>query len=282
MGAFDEKFLDVPPEVIVTSIKNHQKCFCPSKTPRQGKLANRYHAGLQHDRRRRWRAEIVRGNNKVIAARLSDAKFFWDQDRKTPLARPAAEARSHHLPRQARQPGRAREAHRGAGRRDRQDHRRRCREGETGGAPAKADLVTGMVGEFPELQGLMGRYYALEQGIDAEVADAIRDHYKPQGPSDSIPVSKVGQAVALADKLDTLVGFWAIDEKPRDRRIPTRCRRAALGTRTEFILGRLRPSTSFDRFVPMLARRELVLSFLQETGDRQMRMITRRSKSLRI
>ena len=86
-----------------------------------------------------------------------------------------------------------------------------------------------MVGEFPELQGLMGRYYALDQGIDPEVADAIRDHYKPQGPSDSIPVSKIGQAVALADKLDTLVGFWAIDEKPTGSKDPYALRRAALG-----------------------------------------------------
>ncbi len=93
----------------------------------------------------------------------------------------------------------------------------------------KADLVTGMVGEFPELQGLMGRYYALAQGVDAEVADAIRDHYKPQGPSDSISASKIGQAVALADKLDTLVGFWAIDEKPTGSKDPYALRRAALG-----------------------------------------------------
>jgi glycyl-tRNA synthetase beta chain len=94
---------------------------------------------------------------------------------------------------------------------------------------AKADLVTGMVGEFPELQGLMGRYIALEQGIDPEVADALRDHYKPQGPSDSIPVSKIGQAVALADKLDTLVGFWFIDEKPTGSKDPFALRRSALG-----------------------------------------------------
>ena len=94
---------------------------------------------------------------------------------------------------------------------------------------AKADLVTGMVGEFPELQGLMGHYYALDQGQDKEVAEAIRDHYKPQGPSDSIPVSKVGQAVALADKLDTLVGFWTIDEKPTGSKDPYALRRAALG-----------------------------------------------------
>jgi glycyl-tRNA synthetase beta chain len=94
---------------------------------------------------------------------------------------------------------------------------------------SKADRVSAMVGEFPELQGLMGRYYALDQGIDAEVADAIRDHYKPQGPSDSIPVSKVGQAVALADKLDTLVGFWAIGEKPTGSKDPYALRRSALG-----------------------------------------------------
>ena len=94
---------------------------------------------------------------------------------------------------------------------------------------AKADLVSGVVGEFPELQGAMGRYIALDQGIDAEIADAIRDHWKPQGPSDSLPVAKIGQAVALADKLDTLVGFWAIDEKPTGSKDPFALRRAALG-----------------------------------------------------
>ena len=94
-----------------------------------------------------------------------------------------------------------------------------------------------MVGEFPELQGLMGRYYALEEGIDADVADAIRDHYKPVGPSDNIPVSKIGQAVALADKLDTLVGFWAIDEKPTGSKDPYALRRAALGV-IRIVLGK--------------------------------------------
>ena len=108
----------------------------------------------------------------------------------------------------------------------------------------KADLVTAMVGEFPELQGLMGRYYALDQRIDAEVADAIRDHYKPQGPSDSIPVSKVGQAVALADKLDTLVGFWAIDEKPTGSKDPYALRRAALGVVRTIVEGKVRVTLS--------------------------------------
>ncbi len=108
---------------------------------------------------------------------------------------------------------------------------------------AKADLVSGMVGEFPELEGLMGRYYALDQGHDAEVADAIRDHYKPKGPSDSIPVSKIGQAVALAEKLDTLVGFWAIDEKPTGSKDPFALRRAALG-----VIRTILDKCKFDEF----------------------------------
>ncbi len=105
---------------------------------------------------------------------------------------------------------------------------------------AKADLVSGMVGEFPELEGLMGRYYALDQGRDAEVADAIRDHYKPRGPSDSLPESKVGQAVALADKIYTLIAFWAIDEKPTGSKDPFALRRAALGVVRTIIDGSLR------------------------------------------
>jgi glycyl-tRNA synthetase beta chain len=107
---------------------------------------------------------------------------------------------------------------------------------------AKADLVTNMVGEFPELQGAMGRYYALDQNIDPEVADAIRDHWKPQGPSDSLPVSKIGQAVALADKLDTLAGFWVIDEKPTGSKDPFALRRAALGVVRTVLEGNLRVS----------------------------------------
>ena len=227
MGEFDGKYLAMPPEVIATTIKNHQKCFALRDT-KTGKLANKYilvanliasDGGKQ----------IVAGNNKVIAARLSDAQFFWDQDRKTPLEKllPKLDAITFHAK---------------LGSQGERIKRIEALAGEiakTIGADAgkaklaaklaKADLVTGMVGEFPELQGLMGRYYALDQGIDAEVADAIRDHYKPQGPSDSIPVSKVGQAVALADKLDTLVGFWAIDEKPTGSKDPYALRRAALG-----------------------------------------------------
>jgi glycyl-tRNA synthetase beta chain len=172
---------------------------------------------------------IVAGNNKVIAARLSDAKFFWDQDRKVKLADWAAklDAITFHArlgsqgERVTRIAALAGEIARAIG--------ADVAKAELAARLAKADLVTGMVGEFPELQGLMGRYYALDQGIDPEVADAIRDHYKPAGPSDTIPASRVGQAVALADKLDTLVGFWAIDEKPTGSKDPYALRRAALG-----------------------------------------------------
>jgi glycyl-tRNA synthetase beta chain len=226
MGSFDEAYLSVPPEVIITTIKNNQKCFCLKTS--DGKLANKYLLVanvIPSD----GGTEIIRGNNKVIAARLSDAKFFWDQDRKTKLEDmlPKLDAITFHAK---------------LGSQGERVKRIEALAGEiakTIGADvekaklaarlAKADLVSGMVGEFPELEGLMGRYYALDQGHDAEVADAIRDHYKPKGPSDSIPVSKVGQAVALAEKLDTLVGFWAIDEKPTGSKDPFALRRAALG-----------------------------------------------------
>ncbi len=227
MGEFDPAFLDVPPEVIITTIKNNQKCF-NLRDAKTGKLANRYLL-ISNMIARDGGQEIVRGNNKVIAARLSDAKFFWDQDRKVKLEDQLAKLDTITF-------------HAKLGTQGERVKRIEALAGEiakTIGADvekaklaarlAKADLVTGMVGEFPELQGLMGRYYALDQGHDAEVADAIRDHYKPQGPSDSIPASKVGMAVALADKLDTLVGFWAIDEKPTGSKDPYALRRAALG-----------------------------------------------------
>ncbi len=226
MGSFDAAYLSVPPEVIITTIKNNQKCFC-LKTA-DGKLANKYLL-VANIIPRDGGAEIIRGNNKVIAARLSDAKFFWDQDRKVRLEDQLVKLDAITF-------------HAKLGSQGERVKRIEALAGEiakTIGADvekaklaarlAKADLVSGMVGEFPELEGLMGRYYALDQGHDAEVADAIRDHYKPKGPSDSIPVSKVGQAVALAEKLDTLVGFWAIDEKPTGSKDPFALRRAALG-----------------------------------------------------
>ncbi|CAN5286692.1 glycine--tRNA ligase subunit beta [soil metagenome] len=267
MGAFDAAFLDVPPEVIVTSIKTHQKCFS-LRDGKTGKLSNKYIL-VANIMARDGGAAIIAGNNKVVAARLSDAKFFWDQDRKTPLADllPRLEAITFHA-KLGSQGERVRRIEALAG-----------EIAQTIGADAgkameaarlaKADLVTGMVGEFPELQGLMGRYYALDQGTDTEVADAIRDHYKPQGPSDSIPVSKVGQAVAIADKLDTLVGFWAIDEKPTGSKDPYALRRAALGVIRACVEKILRISLGrlFD-FQSTLVDRDVIGTVRQ--GDREL------------
>ncbi|PZF75615.1 glycine--tRNA ligase subunit beta [Aestuariivirga litoralis] len=266
MGSFDESFLTVPPEVIATSIKNHQKCFA-LRHAATGKLANRYLLVSNLVAKDGGRT-IIAGNNKVIAARLSDAKFFWDQDRKVKLEVWAKklDAITFH-------------ARLGSqGERVMRIETLAAEIAKTIGADvekarlaarlAKADLVTGMVGEFPELQGLMGRYYALDQGVDPEVADAIRDHYKPVGPTDTIPVSAVGQAVALADKLDTLNGFWSIDEKPTGSKDPYALRRSALGVIRIILDKNLRLPLTFcgDDLIAFFADRLKV--HLKEQGKR--------------
>ncbi len=226
MGEFDRNFLSVPPEVIVTTIKNNQKCF--ALRDKSGKLANRYLL-VSNMVATDGGKMIVAGNNKVIAARLSDAKFFWDQDRKTKLEDllPKLDSITFHakLGSQGEHINRIEDLAGKISKTIGSD----IEKTKLAARLAKADLVTGMVGEFPELQGLMGHYYALDQSRDKDVAEAVRDHYKPQGPSDSIPVSKIGSAVALADKLDTLVCFWVLDEKPTGSKDPYALRRAAVG-----------------------------------------------------
>ena len=266
MGSFDESFLTVPPEVIATSIKNHQKCFA-LRNASTGKLANRYLL-VSNLVAKDGGKTIIAGNNKVIAARLSDAKFFWDQDRKVKLEQWAKklDAITFH----------AKLGNQGE--RVQRIEMLAAEIAKTIGADperaklasrlAKADLTTGVVGEFPELQGLMGRYYALDQGADPEVADAIRDHYKPVGPTDSIPVSGVGQAVALADKLDTLNGFWSIDEKPTGSKDPYALRRSALGVIRIILDKNLRLPLTFcgDDLITFFADRLKV--HLKEQGKR--------------
>jgi glycyl-tRNA synthetase beta chain len=231
MGHFDEAFLAVPAECLITSMRQHQKCFS-LKHPRSGKLANRFLL-VSNLIAKDGGAQIVAGNEKVIAARLSDAKFFWEQDLKKPLDEMAAALAGitfhEKLGSQKDRVERVAElAFQIAGSADAvpEDARRAAQV-------AKADLVSGMVGEFPELQGLMGRYYAQAGGIKPEIARAIELHYKPKGPSDTVPKVEEGDAtavaVALADKLDTLVGFWAIGEKPTGSGDPYQLRRAALG-----------------------------------------------------
>jgi glycyl-tRNA synthetase beta chain len=231
MGSFDKDFLEVPGEVLTTSMKQHQKCFS-LRDPKTKKLANKFIL-VSNLTATDGGQQIVSGNEKVIRARLSDAKFFWDQDLKKPLDEMASELAGitfhEKLGTQKDRVERIAElACQIAGAVDAvpEDARRAAQL-------AKADLVSGMVGEFPELQGLMGRYYAEKAGTKADIARAIELHYKPKGPTDIVPKEEDGDsvaiAVALADKLDTLVGFWAIGEKPTGSGDPYQLRRAALG-----------------------------------------------------
>jgi glycyl-tRNA synthetase beta chain len=227
LGTIDGKFMDVPPEVLIVSMKTHQRYF--ATTTKDGALANRF-VVVANTVARDGGAAIVDGNERVLRARLSDAKFFWDQDRKVRL--------EERLPRL----------------RDIVFHAKLGTQADrvtrieiladkiaayVKGADSaqailaahlcKADLVSGMVGEFPELQGIMGRYYALAEKLPAAVADAIGDHYAPAGPNDRCPSTPVSIAVALADKIDSLTSFWSIGEKPTGSRDPFALRRAALG-----------------------------------------------------
>jgi len=226
IGSFDEDFLSVPPEVLATSMKAHQKCFSLRK--KDGKLANRF-VMVSNLKAKDGGKSIAAGNERVIRARLADAKFFFDQDLKVPLEDRVPKLKDiifhEKLGNQYKRMERIRDLSRelaplvGA----------LPDDAERASMLAKADLVSGMVGEFPELQGVMGRYYALEQKENPAVASAIAQHYKPLGPSDDVPREPITIAVALADKLDTLVGFWAIDEKPTGSKDPYALRRAALG-----------------------------------------------------
>src|SRR5215813_8996279 len=227
MGSFEEAFLAIPDEVIRATIRNNQKCFV-LRDPKTAKLANKFIlvANIEADDGGK---AIVAGNERVIRARLSDAKFFYETDLKTRLEDrlPKFEHIVFHekLGTQAARIDRI-EALAGhfAAQVDAD-----IQKSERAARLCKADLLTEVVGEFPELQGLMGKYYAQAQGEDEAVAHACEDHYKPQGPNDLVPADLVSVAAALADKIDTLVGFWAIDEKPTGSKDPYALRRAALG-----------------------------------------------------
>ncbi len=229
MGRIAEQFLHLPPEVLQTSMREHQKFFSV-KNPRTGRIEG--FVTVANTDPADHGATILKGNQKVLSARLSDAKFFWEKDLRVAkdgmtewldglksvtfhnklgsqsdrITRIAALAREI-APLVGADPDVAEQAAR----------------------LAKADLRSAMVGEFPELQGLMGMYYAREAGLPEAVALAARDHYSPLGPSDTVPTEPVSVAVALADKIDTLTGFWAIDEKPTGSKDPFALRRAALG-----------------------------------------------------
>jgi len=227
MGSFDEEFLKLPDETIIGTIKNHQKCFC-LRDITTGKLANKFIL-VANTIASDGGKIIVAGNERVIGARLSDAMFFYANDLATPLGNlvekleevifhkklGTQKQRVERLVAMAEDIG----AKTGA---DIADAKRAARL-------AKTDLLTQMVNEFPDLQGLMGSYYALAQGEKPEIANAIKMHYKPVGPSDNVPSEPISIVVALADKLDMLNSFWAINEKPTGSRDPFALRRAALG-----------------------------------------------------
>jgi glycyl-tRNA synthetase beta chain len=261
MGSFDAAFLSIPGEVIRATIRNNQKCFV-LRDPATAKLANKFILVANEEAADGGKA-IIAGNERVIRARLADAKFFFDTDLKTNLEErlPKFEHIVFHekLGTQAERIARiealaaeiakvlsSRPAFFSGKKLSKQEFEQEQQayigKAKRAARLCKADLLTEVVGEFPELQGLMGKYYAEAQGEDEAVAHACEDHYKPKGPDDLVPADPVSIAIALADKIDTLVGFWAIDEKPTGSKDPYALRRAALGVIRIVLENRLRIS----------------------------------------
>jgi len=264
MGSFDREFLTIPGEVIRATIRNNQKCFVVGD-PKTRKLTNKFILTANIEASDGGKA-IIAGNERVIRARLSDAKFFYETDLKTKLEDrlPKFENIVFH------------EKLGTQGERIKRIERLAAEIAPLVGADvekakraahlAKADLLTEVVGEFPELQGLMGKYYALAQGEDASVAAASEEHYKPQGPADRVPTDPVSMAVALADKIDTLVGFWAIDEKPTGSKDPYALRRAALGVIRLIVENKIRSNLVLIFNDHIRAIHESIASSLRRSG----------------
>ncbi|MEA2719007.1 MAG: glycyl-tRNA synthetase beta chain [Candidatus Eremiobacteraeota bacterium] len=250
-ASVDEQFMNVPREVLTATMRANQKYFALETA--DGALAPRFIVVANIDAKDGG-AAVVAGNERVLRARLSDAKFFWEQDLKTPLAERVPKLNNLVFHAKLGTIGdKAQRLEQLA-----PEIAQRVRAGDSAsserllvdrvelplvgraGLLCKADLVSGMVGEFPELQGKMGRYYALADGEDPRVADAIGEHYAPLGPNDRCPSAPFSVAVALADKLDTLVGFFAVGEKPTGSRDPFALRRAALGVIRLIVENRLR------------------------------------------
>jgi glycyl-tRNA synthetase beta chain len=242
MGSFDESFLAIPGEVIRATIRNNQKCFV-LRDPQTARLVNKFIL-VANIEASDGGAAIIAGNERVIRARLSDAKFFYETDLKNWHDVPVEERLKkfeqivfhEKLGTQAERIARIEQLAGELAPLVGADVEKAKRAAQL----CKADLLTEVVGEFPELQGLMGKYYAEAQGEDEAVAHACEDHYKPKGPDDMVPADPVSIAVALADKIDTLVGFWASDEKPTGSKDPYALRRAALGMIRIILDGRIR------------------------------------------
>ena len=247
-GPIGEAFLDLPPEVLRTSMKEHQKFFSV-RNPKTGRIER--FVTVANIETRDQGETILAGNGKVLAARLSDAKFFWENDLRVvsegglaAMGAGLAHVTFHNrlgsqADRVARIAALSREIAPFVG----ADREEAVKAAEI----CKADLQSEMVGEFPDLQGLMGRYYAKAEGLPDAVAEACEAHYRPLGPTDTVPAAPVSIAVALADKIDTLAGFWAIDEKPTGSKDPFALRRAALGIIRLVLTNDLR--LHLDRFI---------------------------------
>ena len=263
MGQIGEEFMGLPPEVLQTSMKEHQKFFSV-RNPKTGRIER--FITVANIEAADGGAAIVKGNQKVLRARLSDARFFWENDlrvAKGGMGEWAEGLKSvtfhNKLGSQAERIDRIAALTREIAPLVGAD----AALAEQAARVAKLDLRSGMVGEFAELQGVMGRYYALEAGMPAAVADACRDHYSPLGPSDAVPVEPVSVAVALADKIDTLTGFWAIDEKPTGSKDPFALRRAALGVIRLVVVNGVRASlaTVFAKGHPGADSSDLIAFF---------------------
>lgn len=238
MGSIDDEFMEIPQEVLTSTMRANQK-YLALKDPKTGNFAPRFIV-VSNIEPADGGAAVVNGNERVLRARFADARFLWDQDKKHTLedfAKKLDQVVFHaKLGTVAEKAERIAEL---AGELASVTGADKAKA-ELAGRLSKADLVSGMVYEFPDLQGIMGQYYALADGLEPQVADAIAQHYQPQGPSDDVPQGPIAQAVALADKLDTLVGFWAIDEKPTGSKDPYALRRAALGIVRIVLEGELR------------------------------------------
>ena len=251
LGDMDPQFLALPPEVVRLSMKVHQKYFAVRDPSKEG-LAPNFLVVANVEATDGGKA-LAAGNSRVLSARLNDARFFWDEDQKVgfdawnaKLSGVTFHAKLGTLAeRVERIAALAREIAPLVG--------ADADESEMAARLSKADLLSGMVSEFPELQGIMGGYYARLAGHSDAIADAVRDHYKPQGPADTVPTAPVTVAVALADKLDTLVGFFAIDEKPTGSKDPFALRRAALGVVRLILNNKIRLALADDAFAPAIA-----------------------------
>jgi len=279
LGEFDKKFLTIPPEIVRLTIRTNQKCFVTRKVGDAQALSNHFIL-VSNIAAKDGGKQVIKGNERVVRARLADALYFWQVDGQDlpDLAQlePAAEKFALNLQRPLDQ-RMARLAtldvtfHARLGTQGARVERIRAMVGHI--APlveadlaqakrasllAKADLQSEIVGEFPELQGVMGRYYATLQGEEAAVAAAIEEHYKPQGPSDALPRAPISVALALADKIDTLAGFWLVDEKPTGSKDPYALRRAALGV--------IRLVLSRDWHIPLTPLFMAALSYYEGQG----------------